>query len=76
MGETVTFTMAAENASSYQWQNSLDGIVWTDSGLPGNKTDTLSVPVIAARYPYLWRCVVQDPYGNVLLTDSVQILQP
>ena len=75
IGETITFSIEATEAVSYQWQNSLDGESWANSNLSGSKTATISVPVTNGRYNYQWRCVVMDAKGNVLYSDSVQILK-
>ncbi len=62
-GENAYFTVTAGNydgtAVSYQWQASTDGgATWKNSGLKGNKTDTLNVAVTEARAGYKFRCVV------------------
>ena len=77
VGETIQFSVEATGKGlSYQWQNSLDKASWSNSGLSGYDTATITIPVTAVRYPYYWRCVITDANGDVLNTEAVQILKP
>ena len=63
LGDTAYFTINAGNYDktpvTYQWQVSKDGgESWNNSGLTGNKTNTLTVAATAARAGYRFRCVV------------------
>ena len=76
VGETIQFTVEATGEGlTYQWQNSKNQTTWTNTGLKGNATKTLKVPVTEARYPYYWRCVITDANGDTLNTNVVQILK-
>jgi plastocyanin len=77
VGETIQFSVTAVGAGlAWQWQNSRDQETWADSHLTGYNTSTLSVPVTSPRYPYYWRCQVTDMYGNQVVSNSAQIIQP
>ena len=76
VGETAALTVVATGAVKYQWQNSLNGEDWSNSGISGFNTETLSVPVTEARYGYLWRCVLTGATGEELITDAVMIERP
>ena len=76
VGETVTLTVSATGVVKYQWQNSKDGASWSNSGISGYNTDTLSFSMIEARYPFKWRCELTDADGNVYYTDAVVITKP
>ncbi len=64
IGTTAQFTVAAVGADlSYQWQyNKGDG--WKTSNGTGSKTDTLHIPVTAARNGWKYRCVITDINGS------------
>ena len=77
IGETVQLSVTATGTLlTYQWQNSKTQETWSNSRLTGYNTPTLSVPVTSGRYPYYWRCLITDWYGNELASDAVQIIQP
>ena len=70
---TVKFQVTATGAGlTYQWQYD-NGSGWKDSGMTGANTDTLSVPVTAARNGQKYRCVIKDANGKTL-TSSTAIL--
>ena len=73
IGSSVTFTMGATGEGiTYQWQFSTDGgEKWADSGMPGAKTNSLTVMVIAARDGQMYRCVVTDDSGTSATTNAV-----
>ena len=66
-GTTAKFTVAASGGNlTYQWQFKAPGTTaWNDSGMTGNKTATLSVPVTSARNGQQYRCVVKNAAGSV-----------
>ena len=73
IGSTAEFKIQAEgNGLTYQWQYD-NGSGWKDSGMTGANTDTLSVPVTAARNGQKYRCVIKDANGKTL-TSSTAIL--
>ena len=81
-GVSVTFTVkiypADATGVTYQWQNkraSASGASWADSSLSGFNTQTITIPVTAARYDYLWRCKVTYD-GVTLASRSAQIIAP
>ncbi len=71
IGDAVSFTVsAAGEGLGYQWQYSKDGgRTWGNSGLPGNKTATLTTELTEARLVYSFRCVVTDAGGNTLNSE-------
>lgn len=76
VGSTAVLKIEADGAKSYQWQNSQDGAAWSNSGISGYNTDTLSVPVTEARYNYLWRCRVTDSAGMIHDSGPAVIRKP
>lgn len=76
VGDTIKMRVEATGVTNFQWQNSPDGKTWSNSGLPGCNTATLSVSVTTYRYDYLWRCELTDSSGNVVYTDAVMIRNP
>lgn len=77
VGDTITFRVEATGVYQYRWQNRLyTDSTWNNSGLSGYSTSTLTIPVIEARYSYLWRCELTDYSGNVVYTDAVTIRDP
>ncbi len=64
-GKTVTFSVVARGASSYQWQFKAPGTsTWNNSSMTGAKTATLSVEATAARNGQQYRCLVKNAYGT------------
>lgn len=60
VGTTAVFRVTAQGFGlKYQWQTYKNG-TWVNSSLPGYNTASLSVPVIASRNGYKFRCVVTD----------------
>ena len=73
IGETVKFTVEASGAGlTYQWQFYKDG-KWQNSGMTGNKTAALSVPVTAARNGQKYRCIVKDANGKTVTSDVAKL---
>ena len=68
VGETVEIKAVATGMAAdatYQWQRSKGGSIWSNTSLPGNKTDTLTFEATADRLSYSYRCVVTDTIGPV-----------
>ncbi len=73
-GEDAYFTIIAKGEEiTYQWQYSCDGIEWLNSNLDGNKTDTLKVSVTEQKNGHLYRCLVEDKYNNLLISDVAKL---
>ncbi len=69
VGEIARFTVAASGIGlTYQWQYYNSGR-WINSGMSGNKTDTLSVPATAVRNGQKYRCVITDAQGEKVFSD-------
>jgi hypothetical protein len=77
IGDEVSFTVEATGEGlSYQWQYSNNnGATWGNSGLPGNKTATLSTTFTEARLVYVFRCVVTDENGDSVTSDAVRMIK-
>ena len=73
VGETISLSFEATGVATYQWQNSLDGLEWTNSRLSGCKSDTLNVTVRSSHYDYVWRCVITSASGEMLTTNTIKI---
>lgn len=74
VGDTAKFSVMAEGAGlKYQWQYNA-GSKWTNSGMTGNKTAALSVPVTAARNGQQYRCVITDTSGKTVTSEAVKLL--
>jgi len=76
-GDTVTFTVVAENADSYQWQvdrNDGKGFVNLSKSTTwkNTKTASLSFKAKEAHLAYKFRCVVKNAAGEVI-SDVVGI---
>ena len=70
VGETVTFTLTAQNATGYQWQYSKNGETWTNltagsSIYSGALTNTLTYTQTATRAAQQYRCIVTGNTGEV-----------
>ena len=74
--ESVTFSVEAEKATSYQWQYSADeGENWKDLGsnYTGYRSASLEVTVKTYRKSYLYRCAVSDDLGNTVYSEAAKI---
>ena len=72
----ASFTVIAANVASYQWQYSEDqGQTWTNTTAEGYNTATMSVRAISDRFRNLYRCILTDADGNVLITNSVKMIR-
>jgi len=77
IGATVTFTVEANGAETYQWQYSKDeGETWTSWTSASYKQPSISMSVTAARQAMVYRCILSDANGNELVSEVVRILKP
>lgn len=85
MGETVTLSVTAKNAVSYQWQRASvvqgpDGYEWTNIGTSntanyqGMKTRELGVVLSKRTSSYVYRCVVKNPVGETLASEYASVV--
>ena len=72
VGGTVVMHVAAQGDSlKYQWQYQMaKGTTWANCGLEGRLTDTLTVPVTAARDGASYRCVVTNANGEMVASEA------
>ncbi len=74
VGSTASFFVAAYGKpATYSWQYQSPGGSWKNSGLTGHDTDTLQVPVTAARNGYRYRCVIEDVYGVRVISNPAAL---
>lgn len=71
--ESVTFTVVAENAETYQWQYTKNGKTWNKSTATGATTDTLSIKVSNTNSANQYRCKITGIDGTVAYTDTVSV---
>ena len=73
VGETATFTIAAQGDElAYQWQVFNDGN-WKNATYEGAKTPNLSVAIMNSRDGFIFRCIVEDGYGNTIASNEVTL---
>ena len=72
-GTTATFTVAATNAASYQWQYSKDGSTWNKVTTASATTDTLEVAATATKSGRQYRCVVTFNNGTKATSDAATL---
>ena len=78
VGESVTFTVQANNVKTYEWQYKLStGSTWKAmySSAEGKNTATLTTVATDARYKYEYRCKLTGTNGETLYTDTVKIVK-
>ena len=74
IGGTVQFQVEGSGPDiTYRWQYKTPCGSWADSTMTGANTDTLTVPVTAARNRYRYRCVITDAYGNQAVSDGAAL---
>ncbi len=72
-GSTAKFTVAAEGENlTYQWQLR-KGSSWADLSSGGAKTSTMTVKVDAGKNGKAYRCLIKDPEGNYVASNTVTI---
>ena len=74
-GENVSFHIEASGKNiTYQWQTKLTADAdWGNTGLAGNKTDTLSFTAWSAYTGRQYRCVATDASGKTLESDPATL---
>ena len=73
-GGNATFTVVAENVAAYQWQTKKKIVdTWGNSGITGNKTDTIHPSISVAYTEYEYRCKITGIDDSVIYSDVVDI---
>ena len=78
IGQTGTATVEAVSDAPlrYQWFYKTRGTAeWKPSGFAGCNTDTVRVPVTAARIGQQYKCVITTEDGGMAETDAVTVLE-
>ena len=74
VGDTVTFTVEADNAKSYVWQYSKDkGNTWTSWKADEYKQATLTLNLTSGRMSMKYRCAITGQNGKVIYSDAVGV---
>ena len=76
VGDTVSYTVKAlgKGTLTYQWQSRKDAnTAWSNSGVTGAKTATMSVTATAGYHGYQFRCIVKDSAGSVVASNIVTV---
>lgn len=76
VGDTVSFSVAAENTLFYQWYYSKDGTKWYKSTISGNDTNTLELTVTSGNKENFYRCRMKGITGDIVYTNPVTIQKP
>ncbi len=75
VGDTVKFTVSGTGIVGYQWYFSQNGgKTWKVSGMSGANTDTLTVPVTAARIGQMYRCQLTGHDGDTIDSEAATIM--
>ena len=71
----AVFTVVAEGAGlTYQWlYRKSDDDFWKQTGMDGNKTNTLTVPALVTRNGYQYMCAITDENG-IKINSKVAVL--
>lgn len=73
-GGNANFTVNAENVAAYQWETKKKtSEQWGNSGISGNKTDTIHPAISAAYTVYEYRCKITGIDNSVIYSDVVDI---
>lgn len=77
LNQYVTFTVKAENISSYQWQflNPSVSDDWRSSTAQGNQTDSLYIQATNARFAMSFKCKMTGIDGTVIYSDVVKMVK-
>lgn len=75
LGQSVTFTIVATGAVSYQWQCSADNLTWAAVNGATSASYTIS-SVAAIDIDKYYRCVATNPFGSTNSNSAVLTLQP
>ncbi len=76
VGDAAEFTVVAfgKDPLTYQWQSRKDANSnWSNSGLTGAKTPTLSVVTSVGLHGWQFRCVVKDSAGKSAVSNAVTL---
>ena len=75
IGQTVSYTVEAENVASWQWYYTKDsGKSWYKSNGTGASTDTLSLKVTNTNKTNKYRCKLTGLDGKVVYTETAGLL--
>ncbi len=74
-GDSAVFKVTATgNKLSYQWQFSKSATgAWTNSGMTGAKTSSITVQGTTARNGYQYRCVITDGTGKKVTSNAATL---
>ena len=75
-GDTATFTVTASGTGTltYQWQSRKDDTAaWSNSGMTGSKTKTLSVATSGGLDGWQFRCIIKDGNGRMVESDEAKL---
>lgn len=73
IGDVAVFRVATDTDNlNYQWQEYKNG-KWVNSTSTGNTTTVFKVKITEARYSQIFRCVITDNSGNLLISKEVII---
>lgn len=75
LGESLTFTIAATSAVSYQWECSTDNLAWVQINGATSTSYTIAV-VSAPDIDKYYRCVATNPFGSTNSNSAVLTLRP
>lgn len=64
LGQTVSFSVEADNATAYQWYYSTDNQTWHSSSATGSATGTLTFKLTTSNQNNVYRCKVTGTDGN------------
>ena len=75
VGENAIFKVTATGVYlTYQWQFKKAGATtWTNSGMTGSKTDSITVQGTKSRNGYQYRCVITHENGSKVISDSATL---
>ena len=78
LGDSVTFTVVAQNATAYQWQVLIPGHAgWENSQAPGSTSSTWTFSAGPANYAdRKYRCKITGIDTSVIYTNEVQLIPP
>ena len=74
LGDEVTFTVGAANATAYKWYYKLitaPESAWEATTAAGNNTKTITVTITEQRLLYTYRCRVKGIDGNYVYSNPV-----
>lgn len=74
IGDTVTFTVVANNAVAYQWQYKV--LNWHNASGGTVDQPSYSIQVSAERMTYQFRCRVTGKDGSYVYSDAVKMVAP